>query len=233
MKLPSTSARRAFTLIEILMAMTIFGLVMAAIYSTWIMIARGARVGLEAAAQVQRERIAIHTIEQALSSVRSFQGDVQHYGFLAENGSEARLSFVARLPKAFPRSGRFGDFDVRRVEFAVESVSGADNQLVLRQAPILMDFDEDELKHPLVLARNVKEMLLQFWDVRANDWVDEWNQTNQLPKMVKVQLRMAPPNRSDASARSEEIMRIVALPSVAVPVAWQRPAPGGPIPPKP
>lgn len=229
MKTWRSTRRGGFTLIEILMAMAIFGLVMAAIYSTWIMIVRGSRVGLEAAAQVQRERVAIHTIEQALSSIRSFQGDVQHYGFLAENGSEAMLSFVARLPKAFPRSGRFGDFDVRRVEFKIESGSDSESKLVLRQTPILMDFDEDETKHPLVLARNVKEMLLEFWDAQANDWTDQWTQTNQLPKMVKVLLRMAPPNRHDVSAREEEIMRIVALPSVAVPVAWQRPNPAGPI----
>ena len=104
-----SSARRGFTLVEILMAMAIFALVLTAIYATWTAILRGSRVGLEVAAQVQRERIAMHTIEQALTSARSFGVDVQHYSFLAQNGDKAALSFVARLPKSFPRSGRFGD----------------------------------------------------------------------------------------------------------------------------
>ena len=90
---------RAFTLIEILVAIAIFAVVLAAIYSSWTAILRASKVGLEAAAQVQRERIAARTIEQALEATRSFAADWRHYGFVAENGEDATLSFVARLPQ--------------------------------------------------------------------------------------------------------------------------------------
>jgi general secretion pathway protein J len=213
-----------FTLIEILVALAIFGLVVTAIYSGWMAILRASRTGLEAAAQAQRERIAIHTIEEALTSARSFAADLQHYGFVGQNGSEATLSFVAQLPKSFPRSGRFGDFDVRRVIFSVESGQDSQRQLVLRQSPILMEFDQDEREHPLVLAKNVKELGLEFWNAAANEWTEEWNQTNSLPKMVKVTLRLTPPNQRYYSSRvQEEITRIVALPAVTVPANWQTP----------
>src|SRR5439155_15977627 len=104
----------------------------------------------------------------------------------------ASLSFAARLPKAFPRSGKFGDLDVRRVEFSVESGSGGGKQLVVRQYPILMTAEDvGEMDNPLVLARDVKEFRLEFWDAQLNDWNDEWKQTNQLPKLVKVTLKLA------------------------------------------
>lgn len=213
-----------FTLIEILVAIAIFTLVITAIYSGWMAILRASKVGLEAAAQAQRERVAIRTIEEALTSSQSFAADLQHYWFVGENGDEAMLSFVARLPKSFPRSGKFGDLDVRRVSFSVESGQDSQRQLVLRQTPILMEFDEDEKNHPLVLAKNVKDLLLEFWNPNRNEWVEEWNQTNQLPKMVKVTLRLVPPGqRYSSSQRSEEITRIVALPSVMVPAGWQTP----------
>lgn len=213
-----------FALIEILVALAIFGLVVTAIYSGWIAILKASKTGLEAAAQAQRERIAIHTIEEALTASRSFAADQEHYGFVAENGSEAVLSFVARLPKSFPRGGKFGDLDVRRVTFSVESGQDSRRQLVLRQSPILMEFDEDEKEHPLVLAKNVKELLLEFWDSRANRWMEEWNETNSLPKMVKATLRLSSPNQSYASSQAqEEIIRIVALPSMTVPATWQAP----------
>jgi len=230
MKARSHASRPGFTLIEILMAMAIFSLVMSAIYATWTTILRGSKVGLTAAAQVQRERMAMQTIEQALTSARSFQLDLQHYAFVAQNGSEALLSFVARLPKSFPRGGRFGDFDVRRVSFALEDGPDSERQLVLRQCPILMEFDQDETEHPLVLARDVKELLLEFWEPRAGDWTEVWLQTNQLPKMVKVTLRMAPP-KQNYSAAKEEVVRIIALPSITVPAIWQRPNPGAAGPP--
>jgi hypothetical protein len=184
---------------------------------------------LEAAAQVQRQRVAIQTIEQALTSARSFTLDMQHYGFFAENGSEPVLSFVARLPKSFPRGGRFGDFDVRRVAFSMEDGPDGQPQLVLRQCPLLMVFDEDEKQYPLVLAKHMKELLFEFWDTRLNDWTDAWDQTNQLPKLVRVTLEMAPPSHRVGAPQNEEtVTRVIALPSVAVPAIWQRPNPQKP-----
>lgn len=225
-----TRARCAFTLIEIMMAMAIFGLLLAAIYASWTLIIRSAKIGLEASARIQRERIALRTIEESLGCVRSFEADRQHYSFVAENGEGGFLSFVARLPESFPRGGRFGDFDVRRVSFSVESGPASQSQLVLRQHPILMEMDQDEQNHPLVLASGVSKMEFEFWDDRKKDWVDDWTATNQLPKMLKLTLsftRPGPGGQVSFSAR-EEVSRIIQLPSVMVPVAAQRPGQPGP-----
>ncbi len=233
MKHTSSTRVGAFTLIEIMMAMAIFALVLTAIYAIWTLILKSSKLGMAAAAQVQRERISVRVIEDALISTRSFAADLQHYGFIAENGDEATLSFVARLPKSFPRSGKFGDFDVRRVTFSVESRLGSGRELVLRQNPILMDVDVDEKEHPLVLAKGVNKLRFEFWDVRLNDWVDDWTQTNQLPKLVKVTVQFVEPNQQGSySQRKEEVTRIIALPSITVPANWQMPgAPGRPPPP--
>jgi general secretion pathway protein J len=229
MKVARHQPAAGFTLIEILVALAIFGLVVTAMYSGWMAILRASKTGLEAAAQAQRERVAIRTIEEALTASRSFAADLQHYGFVGENGDEAVLSFVARLQKSFPRSGKFGDFDVRRVTFSVERGADSGRLLVLRQSPILMEFDQDEKEHPLVLAKNVKELVFEFWNAARNEWAEEWTQTNSLPKMVKVTLRLTSPNQRYGFSRTqEEITRIVALPSITVPVNWQMPTrPGG------
>lgn len=219
---------RGFTLIEIMMAMAIFALVLAAIYSTWTLILRASRTGREAAAQVQRERIAVHTVKEALSSVRSFAADLKHYSFVVENGTEPILNFSARLPKAFPRGGRFGDFDVRRVMFSLENGTQGERDLVMRQWPILMEQDDDERDHPLVLARNVKEFMVETWDTKAGkegDWSDTWTQTNQIPTKVKVTLTLnSPGQRGGFSERQEAIYRVIDLPSVTVQATWQTPS---------
>lgn len=239
---PATN-RRGFTLIEILMAMAIFALVLTAIYATWTLILKSKKIGVEAAAQLQRERVAWRSIDEALNCVRSFQADQQHYAFVAENGSSPTLSFVARLPESFPRSGRFGDFDTRRVIFSLESGPKGQEQLVLRQHPVLMELNRDEEENPYVLATGVDKMEFQFWDQRKNDWVDEWKMTNQLPKMLRLTLEF---QRRDldhpyaAPVAREEVSRIIQLPSGMVPTAFQAPnqagnppgvPPGGPPPP--
>src|SRR5882724_11708095 len=112
----ATSQRaRGFTIIEIMTAMAIFGMVVVAIFASWSAIARGSISGNRAAATAQRSRVALRTIEEALGATRSFTADIQYYTFDAENGSEPYLSFVSMLAPSFPRSGRFGQFNVRRV----------------------------------------------------------------------------------------------------------------------
>jgi len=215
------SGARAFTLIEILIAIGIFTMVLAAIYSTWTAILRASKVGLEAAAAVQRARITGRTIEETLGSVQSFALNQAYYAFVAENGSEATLSFVSRLSPSFPRSGKFAGLDVRRVTFSLESSHDGGRQLVLRQTPLLMEMDKDEKNYPLILARNVKEFKTEFWDTRQLDWIDEWKQTNQIPPMVKVTLKLA--DNAFSSKVRQQVTRIVSLPSITVQSGWQMP----------
>lgn len=214
----------AFTLIEIMMAMAIFTMVITAIYATWTLIIKSAKIGQEAAAQVQRERVTFRTFEDALACARSFQADLQHYSFLVENGSTPTLSFVARLPEFFPRSGRFGDFDVRRVTFALESGSDGQNQLVLRQTPILMEMDQDEEQHPFVLSRNVSKMEFELWDSRKCKWVDEWTTTNEIPSQIHLTLTYSRqnPDKPYSSPQTEVVSRIVDITSSMVPGGFQR-----------
>lgn len=217
-----------FTLIEIMVAMTILIIIIGAIYSTWASIVKATRVGQDAATGAQRERMAMRVVEDALASAQLFVANPNYYSFEAKNGSAATLEFTARLPRAFPRSGKFGGFDMRRVQFAVEPGSGSQKQLVLRQNPILMELDEDEKSHPVVLAADVKKFKFEFWDTTSSDWTDTWLLTNQLPKIVRVSLQLsyAGTSREDTSAL---ITRVVALPTAGVQPNWQMPAiQGGP-----
>jgi type II secretion system protein J len=204
-----------------LIAISIFSLVLTAIYSSWTAILRSAKSGHQLAATVQRSRIVVRVLEDSLGSAMSFAQNNVYYGFVGQNGSEASLSFVARLSKSFPRSGKFGDLDVRRVTFAIEPGPMSGKQLVLRQCPLMMDWDIDEKNHPLVLAKNVKDFQMQFWDQRQQDWVDEWKQTNSLPKGIMVTLRLA--DTALAQAAQEEVTRIIQLPANSVAPIWQMP----------
>ena len=229
MNFKNQSRCRAFTLIEIMMAIAIFGMIVAAIYSTWILILRASRTGLETAAQAQRERIAVRTIEDSLTCIQSFQASMQYYYFFVQNGDQPMLSFTARVPDVFPRNGRFGNFNLRRLTFTVEpgpDAIGSEKDLVLRQNPILMNGDEDEQHYPLVLARNVKDFVVECWDANTMQWDDEWVNTNSIPPMVRVSLLLGG-NADSGSAATLAITRLVALPSITMPAVVQMPRGGG------
>ena len=213
-----------------MLAIAIFSVVMVAIYSSWTLIVRATKVGREATAQVQRRRIAVQTIENALMCVQSFQASQSYYTFVVQNGDEPLLSFTARLPDDFPRNGRFGDFNLRRVTFTVEAGPNSEKDLVLRQNPILMDMDRDEQEHPLVLARNVKSFATECWDPAEKDWSDKWENTNQIPTLARFTLVLGGNKQNDAFGSTGpelSVTRVVALPSVMVPTVVQSPSQGG------
>ncbi|MEY4387119.1 MAG: hypothetical protein RLY20_2402 [Verrucomicrobiota bacterium] len=224
---------RAFTLVEVMIALAILGMVVAAIYATWRCILGATKSSQIAAAEVQRSRVAMRALEQSLTYATMHVANMRYYWFDSKNGSDASLSFVATLPDSFPRSGRFSGFPVRRVSFAVESSRDGGNDLVLRQMPILMDdFDEDERNYPLVLMKHVRKLEFGYWDARKNDWVDEWTETNQIPKLIRISLTTVNPN--NAFAAGQEYFRLVSPASAAVQPGWQSAAgPGGAPPPPP
>lgn len=207
---------RAFTLIEILIAMAILGAIVTAIYASWTAILRGAKVGLDAAADVQRTRIAMRTVEEALSSAVMFSKNAYFYGFESDtSGNFAMLSFVSRLPDSFPGGGMFPGQPLRRVTFGVEPDAGGVNQLVMRQMPVFQVLEAGEQPYPIVLSRKVSQFGLEFWDSKLNDWTYEWVQTNQLPPLVRVSLGFGEAKKN--LVRAEDLaIREIALASVAV-----------------
>lgn len=220
---------RAFTLIEVMIAIAILGTVVAAIYATWRAILGATKASQTAAAEVQRSRVAMRCLEESLTYMTMYAANSRYYWFDAKNGSDAYLTFVATLPKDFPRGGRFEGFPVRRLEFSMRPGEEGGRELVLRQSLIMKEVDEDERNYPFVLMKNVKRFEMEFWDNRKNDWKDEWTETNQLPKLIRVAITTE--NLKDPFAGGEEYTRIISPASVAVQPAWQGGGRGGGGPP--
>ena len=222
-------SRRAFTLIEIMVSIAIFMIIIAAIFSTWALVMRATQVGQSAAATSQRERVALRTIEDGLMCVQSFQASQKYYFFNVENGDSATLSFAARVPDVFPRNGKFGDFNLRRLTFQLEPGEDGLKNLVLRQNPILMELDEDEKKFPLVLAHNVKEFLVECWNTNKFEWVTKWDDTNSIPVFIRVGLVLgSKPDFNTRAPPDRAIVRAFAVPSAMMPAQIQHGTVGGP-----
>ena len=229
----NTRPSKAFTLLEIMIAITILSFVLIAIYSSWTAIVRGAKVGLDAAARVQRTRMAMRCLVDSLLSVQMYGANAAYYSFTGEgSGDFSTLSFVARLPASFPQSGLFGDQVARRLTYTVEAGADGQNQLVMYQAPVLADANTQEQPISVVLARGISLFTVDYWGARSNRWTTDWLLTNQLPKMVRVSIGYANNTRSEPE---DVITRIVALPAMVIPREYQLvpPLPAGQPPGRP
>jgi prepilin-type N-terminal cleavage/methylation domain-containing protein len=223
------SLTHAFTMIEVLIAISILTVIIYAIYASWTAILRGARVGQNAAAEVQRARIALRSIEQAITGVQMFSMNAVYYSFNVDTtGDSATLSLATRLPASFPGNGvtraLYGDQAVRRVTFAVEPGVNSGNQLVMTQSPLLLDTNSTLQQYSLVLASNLSRFSIEFWATNGGvaDWSDEWTQTNQLPSLLRISLEFASAN-STIREPVEVLTKEIALAAMAIPQAYEIP----------
>jgi type II secretory pathway pseudopilin PulG len=192
----SSQARRvvrqrsiAFTLLEILVAISLFTLVLISITQCWKLIANGSKIGLEAAASAQRARTGIMTVQDALQSAQMSVQSLQYYTFEADtSGKFAALAFTARLPDNFPGSSLFGDSSTRRITLQVERGEDNKNNLIMTQWPLLVAVTKDATPYPIVLARDVSVFNIEFWSDKEKDWVVDFPETNQIPKLMRVAL---------------------------------------------
>ncbi|MEO6184107.1 MAG: prepilin-type N-terminal cleavage/methylation domain-containing protein [Verrucomicrobiota bacterium] len=228
MKTFGSYSKRGFTLIEIMIAMSIFTVIIVAVYSSWAAIVRGAKSGQDAAAAAQRSRIAIRTIEDALLTTQLYTENLRYYSFLADTSDSkfAWLSLTARLPETFPGSGLFGDQVVRRVTFSIVPDADGTAQLLMTQIPLLLVTNSDVSAYPITLAKDVSLFVLEFWDTTLNEWTDELITTNVIPKKIRVSLGIGHAQTS-SSQPSEIVSRIIAMPSIAVGADIQQPRQGG------
>lgn len=205
-------------------------MLIAALYSTWVLVTRATIVGKTTAAQLQRERVAMHAIEDSLTCIQSHQASIDYYLFDVENGDQPLLSFTAYLPDSFPRTGEFMgetpgggymDYHLRRLTFQLQPEEGGPGKdLVLRQNPVLMDLSPEEQKTPLVLARNVTDFLIECWDTNTMQWDTSWDSTNIIPPLVRVTLGFS---GGQNSGGSQVITREISFPSTTMPASVQVP----------
>ena len=198
------------------MATFVFAIVLASLFGTWRIIARSTERALELTSEAQRTRVALQSLESGLGSAQLFQANAPLYAFLADtSGGFAALSFVATLPDSFPGSGFFEGQRLRRLTVQVEASPDGGNDLVLRQNPVLAPPEVDMDTHPLVLAREVSQFQLEFWDRQANEFVTEWLRTNQLPLAVRLTLGLGRSGRF-SSQSATLVTRTIRLPDNVV-----------------
>lgn len=212
---------RAFTLLEVMLALSILMMVLAVIYSTWMAILRSKKAADKAALHAQRSRIAVRALEDALEGVQVFQQNQPYYAFVADTSARfAFLSVASRLPGSFPGSGLFGDQSLRRVTFEVENGTNGQPQLVMRQYPLLLATNAIEEAYPIVLATEVTDFLLEFWDTRRGEWLAEWLYTNQLPAVVRFLVGVGQSPNDPSMPQSVQV-QTVALSASPVPFDLQ------------
>jgi len=224
------TGRTAFTLLELLVALAIVGLLGGVLYASLHVAFLARDRAQQAVEPIQRADIVVGFLRRDLESALPPTGTLAGV-FVGTNGQDQRgqnsddLIFCAAV--SAPQAARATD--VRQIEYVVLTDHG--DQVLLRRvtsdllAPTTINPDDE------VLCRGVRAFHVRYYD--GNDWYDAWDstqppsdiaplQSNALPQAVEVTIGIDPPS---SGGQPLTVTRLIQLPC-AVPPNYP-PTPGG------
>jgi general secretion pathway protein J len=205
---------RGFTLLELLVAMTIMSIIGLSLYTS-LNLAFRVRDSAEAAVEEARAlEVAISFLKEELMSAMTpsgvlagaFEGEDE----TGSDGNDAdTLSFYSS--DNVPGEGELA-CDVRKVEIGVAERDGSNEKMIVRGvttnllSPKTLDPEEE------ILCGNIEALNFRYYD--GSDWQDDWDSgdnDNTLPGAVEITVTLAA-HDSDDDAAGYSLTQTVILP---------------------
>lgn len=182
---------RGFTLLEVLLAITILALLITSVYSTWSTTLMAWRRGSDASEVFQRQRVVMDTLTELAQSVVYFVSSPDLYAVRGTSKPDwgDTVSFVTASDAALPPSEAL-DAGMRRVTISMEQDDYGRKYLALVNAPAV-SVDEsnttslaDSTLQAHVLSTDVSGFYVRYLDPRDGTWYDKWEENNLIPSAL-------------------------------------------------
>ncbi len=182
---------RGFTLVEVMIALTLLGIMMALLMSTFRAGAKSWDAGEKIASVTENQFVVQNFLRSYLENARPVVDDFsdEDESEFSFQGNESSVIFVAGLPANQDRGGLW------RFSLGLEK-NGRSKDLVALVEPFFPELDEDaELSETLTLMSNVKTFKLSYFGKgeatdQDEDWNDDWEEKTELPSLVKIELEI-------------------------------------------
>jgi type II secretion system protein J len=208
-----TATTRAFTLLEMLVAIALMAIIAGSLYASLNIAFRARRSALRVTESVRRAELALDLVRQDL------QAAVRPYGVLAgifagtdDRDTQGRdadaLVFYASVPDLEPTQG-VGD--VKKIELACETSDDGTSQVLVRLTTANLLAPETPEPEREVLATGVYAFNLRYFD--GSEWQDSWDSSTEddtLPVAVEVTLQLDgdPPSERDSGYRASRVFLV-------------------------
>lgn len=216
-------SRRGFTLIELLLALTIFSLAMAMAGGSLWSILRAWRRGGEMLDSLHYGEYVLTQLEGAVRSAAWFPSKPETFGFVLEDDggtSDSAANCItfttgsgAFLPADSPLAG-----GLHRLSLTV-SGAGERRGLVATAYPHMADAEDLGLdrkpdREEIPVSREVEGFSCEWYDFEAEDWSQEWEETNSLPKLVRLNLVMKPREGEKTRLKLSRVVELAVAPDL-------------------
>ncbi len=201
--------KMGFTLIELLVALTIFSLATALAAGAFWSVMKAWTRGGEMLEQLHYGEFAMEQLVTSLRGAAWFPSKPSAFGFWMEADQASWVtSGTAFLPPESPlRNG------LHRLSVSVDT-AGGERGLVVRAWPHLSeDMDENDAK-PWMISSEVQEFSCEWYDFDLETWSQDWEETNSLPKLVRVTLTMKKRKDFDENLELQRLVELEVAPEI-------------------
>ncbi len=189
-----------FTLLEIMLAVTILALVMTAVYGIWSTSLTAWKRGMAVTESLQRGRVVLETLDELAKSAVFSPGNSSLYEVIGDTDPAlgSSVSFITASDCLLPPS-EAATFGLRRVTLELERDAQGQPYLSLVSAPALEEKSLESEPFRRVLSADVVYFRVRYRDPRTGTWDDFWRQPDVLPSALEFTLafpageRGAPP----------------------------------------
>lgn len=202
------STQKGFTLLELILSISILSLVLVTIYGTLSMGARTWEKGERDIEKIQRERVVMNLLAREIKSIFPYKVTPSeldtHKEFYAFEGKKDSISFVSAVPLKGEKGG------LSWLTFWVEDDEGL---VVVERDALRTDifkeresFDKDEME---VLDQQVTAIRFDYYKLKSGktegegegEWEEKWDAEKEgtLPNAVRVELTFEEEGRDEDS----------------------------------
>lgn len=201
--------KRGFTLIELLLALAIFSLAATMAAAAFWSITKAWTRGGEMLEQLHYGEFAMDQLVTALRGAAWFPSKPEAFGFWMERDKASWVtSGTAFLPPDSPlRNG------LHRLSVAVDSAQG-ERGLVVRAWPHLAEDADENDAEPWLVCPEAEEFSCEWYDFDLETWSQDWEETNSLPKLVRVTLKMKKRKEFDEELELQRLVELEVAPDV-------------------
>ena len=205
-------ARAAFTLLEMLIAVVLLATAFTIIWSTFSTAISGWHKGQKFMEQFHHGDFVMEQLVSSLRSAAFFDNKPDKFGFWLETSDgeypHDQISWV-KSGSAFMPPNHPLNRGLHRVVVGIEDNDKGDPSFSVRAFPHLLKEVEIDDYDPWHISDRVQGLRCRVYNYEDEDWDDEWEDTNSVPRLLEVTLYLEPVERGEPAV---EVTRLVEIP---------------------
>ena len=207
--------KKGFTLIELIVSIVILTIALGISYQAFYSSMRSWKYSTNLSESLHQGDYFVNKISSNLRSMKFFKNEKNIYEFIYENneinGIPADLiSFVSTKQNIAPNNNILTNQPCRIILF-IDTNDNGDNSLYASFLPVLINQDEYfEMFNveKYLISKVVQGLEIKFWDEENENWEEDWEEENNIPKKIFLELYI----KIDKSEDHQIYSRIIEIP---------------------